>query len=121
MRRARQEPAGRARQVALQEARKAAKRARYAAEAVQPVFGPPARRLARRLTRLQTVLGEHQDAVITRGVTRDLAVRAHLAQENAFAYGVLYEQEDAEAASLRREARRIWRKASRRRYRRWLD
>ena len=101
-------------------ARKAAKRARYAAEAVQPVFGPPALRLARRLARLQSVLGEHQDAVITRGVLRDLAAGAQLAHENAFAYGVLYEREDAEAAALRREARRAWRKASRRRHLRWL-
>ena len=121
MRRARRAPAGRDREVALHEARKAAKRARYAVEAVQPVFGPPARRLARRLACLQAVLGEHQDAVITRGVLRDLAAGAQLAQENAFAYGVLYEREDAEAARLRREARRIWRKASRRRHRRWLD
>jgi CHAD domain-containing protein len=87
---------------------------------VQPVFGRPARRFARRLKRVQSVLGAHQDAVITRGVLRDLAVRAHLGQENAFAYGVLHRREDAEAAGLQRKARRAWRKASKRRHRRWL-
>jgi hypothetical protein len=51
---------------------------------------------------------------------RDLALRAHLAEENAFTYGVLYEREDAEARRLRAKARRAWKKAKRPRYRRWL-
>jgi hypothetical protein len=58
--------------------------------------------------------------VITRGSLRDLAVRAHLAGENAFAYGLLYEREDTEAHRLQDEARRAWKKASRPRYHRWL-
>jgi CHAD domain-containing protein len=120
MRRAGRAPAGRDREIALHEARKAAKRARYAAEAVRPVVGAPARRFAKQHKRLQTVLGDHQDAVITRGVLRDLAVRAHLAEESAFAYGLLYEREDTEARRLQDEARRVWRKAARPRYRRWL-
>ena len=120
MRRARQARAGQDREVALHEARKAAKRARYAAEAVRPAFGSSARRFARQHKRLQTVLGDHQDAVITRGCARDLGVRAHLAQENAFAYGLLYEHEDTEARRLQHKALRIWKKASRPEYRRWL-
>ena len=120
MHRARRQPTGRDREVALHEARKAAKRARYAAEAVTPVFGSPAARFANRQKRVQSVLGDHQDAVITRGSLRDLAVRAHLAGENAFAYGLLYEREDTEAHRLQDEARRAWKKASRPRYRRWL-
>jgi CHAD domain-containing protein len=120
MRRARREPTGRDREIALHETRKAAKRARYAAETVRPVFGSSARRFGRQQKRLQSVLGDHQDAVITRGCLRDLAVRAHLAEENAFAYGVLYEREDTEAGRLQDQARRVWKKASRRRYRRWM-
>jgi CHAD domain-containing protein len=120
MRRARQAPAGRDREVALHEARKAAKRARYAGEAVRPVFGSPARRFARQHKRLQTVLGNHQDAVVTRGCARDLAVRAHLAKENAFTYGVLYEHEDSETRRLQGKARRTWKKTARPKYRRWL-
>lgn len=48
----------------LHEARIRAKRVRYAAEALTPVFGKPARRFARRAEALQAVLGEHQDAVM---------------------------------------------------------
>ena len=41
-----------------------AKRCRYAAELAEPVIGKPARELAAAVTRIQDVLGEHQDAVI---------------------------------------------------------
>lgn len=41
-----------------------AKRSRYAAEAVTPALGTPARRFARAVASLQEVLGDHQDAVI---------------------------------------------------------
>jgi CHAD domain-containing protein len=40
-----------------------AKRSRYAAQAVAPVVGEPARTFARAAAELQTVLGDHQDAV----------------------------------------------------------
>jgi CHAD domain-containing protein len=48
----------------LHEARIRSKRARYAAETLSPVFGKPARRFASRAEQLQTILGEHQDAVM---------------------------------------------------------
>ncbi len=41
-----------------------AKRARYASEAVAPVFGKRAREFARAMAAVQDVLGEHQDAVV---------------------------------------------------------
>lgn len=41
-----------------------AKRLRYTCEAVSPVFGEPAARLARAANELQDVLGAHQDAVV---------------------------------------------------------
>ncbi|HEY8217217.1 MAG TPA: CYTH and CHAD domain-containing protein, partial [Acidimicrobiia bacterium] len=48
----------------LHKVRIAAKRARYAAEAVEPAVGKRARVLARALVDVQDALGEHQDAVV---------------------------------------------------------
>jgi CHAD domain-containing protein len=85
----------------LHDARKAYKRARYAVEVVAPEEGDPARRLVKRLTRLQDVLGAHQDAATADDRLLDLAAQAHLAGENAFTYGVLHaEQRLAGARSL---------------------
>ena len=54
---------------ALHEVRIRAKRCRYAAEAVEPAFGKPAKRVRRRRsTDVQDVLGEHQDAVVAGAV-----------------------------------------------------
>lgn len=74
----------------LHDARKAYKRARYAVEVFAPAEGAPARRLVRRLTALQDVLGDHQDSVITAELLRDYAGRAHAAGDSGFSYGVLY-------------------------------
>ncbi len=120
MKRALRTPPGDRRDVALHRARKAAKRARYAGEAVVPPFGKQASRFARQMKRLQSVLGEHQDAVIARELERDLGMRAHLAGENAFSYGLMYERDSQQADRLAKRARRTWRKASRTRHRRWL-
>lgn len=50
-----------------------AKQARYAAESVAPLLGKPAVRFARRVTRLQDALGEHQDAVVAWAWLHDAA------------------------------------------------
>ena len=55
--------------------------------------GKPARRFARQMKKVQSCLGEHQDAVLARQSARDLGIGAHLAGENAFTYGLLYEHE----------------------------
>jgi CHAD domain-containing protein len=91
------------RDLALHEVRKAAKRARYAGEAVAPVLGGKAARFAAAMEHLQEVLGEHQDSLVTREVLRQLGVQAHLAGENGFTFGRLHglevaRAEDAEAA-----------------------
>src|SRR5258707_790789 len=91
MRRAMRTPDGPARNVTLHGARRAAKRARYAAEVARPVFGKPARRFAGRMKQIHSVRGTHQDAVIARDTIRELGVRAHLEGENAFSYGLLPE------------------------------
>jgi CHAD domain-containing protein len=118
--RARRAPAGTARDIALHEARKAAKRARYAADAVEPVFGKRARRFARRMKAVQSVLGDHQDAVTARAVARDIGMEAHLAGENAFSFGLLNERAHRDAAGYQRQARSVWRRAARPKARRWL-
>jgi CHAD domain-containing protein len=120
MRRALRRPPGAERETALHSGRKAAKRARYAAEVLRPVCGKPAKRFATKMKKIQSVLGDHQDAVITRGAVRELGAAAAMAGENAFAYGVMYEREDSEASRLQRDVPRIWKQASRARYRRWL-
>jgi len=120
MRRALASPAGRDRDVALHQARKAAKRARYAAEAVSAAAGPDARRFAGRMQKVQSVLGDLQDTVIARQLERSLGVAAHLAGENAFSYGLFYERDACDARILEDLATETWRTSSRRRYRRWF-
>ena len=121
MRHARRTPAGPARDVALHEARKSARRARYAAEATALVSGRPARRFAKQMKKVQSALGEHQDAVLARQSARDLGIGAHLVGENAFTYGLLYELEHHQAARLQSAARKTWQKASRKRHLSWLS
>ncbi len=72
------------------------------------------------MKKIQSVLGDHHDAVVARGTVRDLAVQAQLAGENAFSFGILYEDDSHLAANLDRRARRVWRQASRHKYSRWL-
>ncbi|HTX25985.1 MAG TPA: CHAD domain-containing protein [Streptosporangiaceae bacterium] len=121
MRRARHAPPGDRQDVALHEVRKAARRARYAAEAASPALGTPARRFARQMKRVQSVLGGHQDTVLARHATRELGIAAHLAGENAFTYGLLYEGQSHRAERLRKRARQVWKQASRPRYRRRMS
>jgi CHAD domain-containing protein len=120
MRRARRAPSGHDRDAALHQARKSARRARYAAEAAALVSGPPARRFARQMKKVQSVLGEHQDSVLACQAARDLGIGAHLAGENAFTYGLLHEHERHRAAKLQRDARDTWKKASRQRHLTWM-
>ncbi|MEV5544658.1 CYTH and CHAD domain-containing protein [Streptomyces sp. NPDC052309] len=91
-------PPGQERDVALHEARKQAKRTRYAAEAASPALGEPADALVRSMKTLQGLLGDHQDSVMTREALRDLARQAHAEGESAFTYGVLYGREERRAA-----------------------
>ncbi|MFD7614877.1 CHAD domain-containing protein [Streptomyces sp. NPDC059828] len=106
-------PAGHERDLAMHDARKAAKRARYAAEAATPALGKPAKKLARRMKAVQTVLGDHQDSVVARGTLRDLAIQAHAAGEPSFTWGLLHGHEEALAARRERELPGVWAKASR--------
>ncbi|MFI6860738.1 CHAD domain-containing protein [Streptomyces sp. NPDC050421] len=106
-------PPGPDRDLALHDARKAAKRARYAAEAARPALGKPARKSVKRLKAVQSVLGDHQDSVVARDALRTLAVQAHAAGEPSFTWGLLYGQEEATAAVRERELPNVWARASR--------
>ncbi|MFI5767728.1 CHAD domain-containing protein [Streptomyces sp. NPDC051658] len=106
-------PPGHDRDLAMHEARKAAKRARYAAEAARPALGRPAKRFAKRMKAVQSLLGDHQDSVVAREALRTLAVQAHAAGESAFTWGLLHGREEATAAARERELPAVWERASR--------
>jgi CHAD domain-containing protein len=103
-------PPGEDRDVALHEARKKAKRTRYAAEAVTEALGAPARSLTKSMKSLTTLLGDHQDSVMARRTLRELGAVAHAAGDNAFAYGLLYGREEARAAEREAELPGRWSK-----------
>ncbi|CAM5728038.1 CHAD domain-containing protein OS=Streptomyces microflavus OX=1919 GN=Smic_24080 PE=4 SV=1 [Streptomyces microflavus] len=105
-------PPGPERDAAMHEARKAAKRARYAGEAARPALGKPAKRFAKRVKAVQTVLGDHQDSVVARDALRTLAIEAHAAGETTFTWGLLYGHEEATAAARERELPEVWARAS---------
>lgn len=107
------------RDLAFHEARKKAKRLRYAAESAVPVLGKRARTLAADTKRIQETLGIHQDTVVARRRLRELGMQAHLAGENAFTFGRLHglEQARAERAELDFEA--LWAQFRRKQLRRW--
>ena len=95
-----------------------AKHVRYAAEAVTPVFGRPARRFARAARRVQQALGEHQDAVLAATWLRDSASR--IGRDAAFAAGALAAHEVRAAQESLEPWREAWRDLSERGRRDWL-
>ena len=102
----------------LHEARKAAKRARYAAEALVDAFGEEAVAFAAAMEGLQEVLGEHQDSVVMREHLTELVPGA--TAQDAFTYGRLHAQEQARGDLAREQAMQRWEEASAKSLRRWL-
>ncbi|PQP23941.1 CYTH and CHAD domain-containing protein [Rhodococcus opacus] len=94
---------------ALHRARKAAKRARYAAELARPVLGKKkAKKKAAKYKKIQTVLGEHQDSVVAAETLRTLGARAGTTPgENGFAFGLLYGLERQAAQQARADVARL--------------
>jgi len=84
---------------ALHAVRKAAKQVRYTAEVGRGEVAH-LKAVARAAKRVQKVLGELQDTVVTRELCRRLGVAATAAAENSFTYGRLHalEEERAERA-----------------------
>jgi CHAD domain-containing protein len=103
-----------------------AKRCRYAAEAVAPAVGEDAGRFAKKVTKLQDVLGEHQDAVIAGQWLREHASdTAHTDGEEgaaavAFVAGELAMLEQAAAEASRELWPAAWRRARAKRLRNWM-
>lgn len=102
---------------ALHEVRIKAKRCRYAAEALVPLAGKRAARFASAVSRLQTVLGEHQDTVVAQRWLRHAAASAPSCRLVA---GELIAHQRAERARLRRAWSAAWKTASAKRLRTWL-
>jgi CHAD domain-containing protein len=99
---------------ALHNARIRAKRVRYAAEAVAPVFGKTARKFAEAAADLQDVLGEHQDAVVAAAWLRESRTGEH-----AFAAGELAAFEAEARTAARAEWPAAWKALARKRLRFW--
>lgn len=103
---------------ALHAVRIRAKRARYAAEAVTPVFGGPARRFARRLAEVQDVLGRHQDAVVARAWLAKAASES--SPSDAYLLGMVAREESRVAGECRRAFPAAWDAVRRPRLRSWM-
>jgi CHAD domain-containing protein len=99
---------------ALHSARKAGKRARYAAEAAEPALGKSAHALAKSAAALQTLLGEHQDSVVATELLRRIADQLADEGANPFTFGILVADQRRTAADSARSARRSARHAHRR-------
>jgi len=93
-------PAAEDRDAAIHEARKAAKRARYAAEAAVPALGRVAGRQAAQVKELQQLLGDHHDSVVARAVLLDLAAKVRAGGEDTFTYGLMHQRQACQAATM---------------------
>jgi CHAD domain-containing protein len=90
----------------LHKARRAGKRARYAAELASPVLGGKIKKRIKRYQELQDILGDHQDGVVAADLLRRLAAATSKnPNENGFTYGLLFAQEQRRAEHSRQLAR----------------
>jgi CHAD domain-containing protein len=99
------------RPVLLHKVRKAAKRTRYAAEALEPVLGSDARTMAKAAHRIQRVLGGHHDTVIAGERLLELSDAARAAGRDTFTFGALSTRLEAELSEIERDYERVWIKA----------
>lgn len=94
---------------ALHAARKAAKRYRYAAELTAQTGGKKAARIVKNTKQLQTLLGEHQDSVISAAFLRQMGAEAAAGgEQNGFTYGFLMAREWERADRIRAQAAKRW-------------
>ena len=98
-----------ARDRAVHDARKAAKRYRYAWEAAVPVLGQQAETAVAQARGLTRLLGDRQDSTMTRAHLEQLARDATDAGECASTYRRLHDREDQQARRLDEEFLRRWR------------
>jgi CHAD domain-containing protein len=105
---------------ALHDARKKAKRLRYAAESAIPLFPARAKKLTAMAKRVQEALGEHQDAVLARHKLREYGAQTHLSGENGFTFGRLHALEQVHADHAERRFVEAWDRLPRKKLRTWL-
>jgi CHAD domain-containing protein len=105
---------------ALHEVRKAAKRARYAAETLTPAFGARAARMAAAAEQVQETLGGHRDTLLTRDLLGRLAAEGNRAGEDCFWPGRLYGLEQARGEQALAAYMAVHAELERKRHRRWL-
>lgn len=98
--------------LAVHEARKAAKRMRYALEPVEPLWGDVVTDLREPVKELTAVLGQRQDTVVARSFLSRVAGAAGAADEPVTTYDWLAEVERAEAARLDAAFADAWQRAS---------
>ncbi|MFC0508458.1 CYTH and CHAD domain-containing protein [Micromonospora costi] len=100
--------------------RKRGKQARYAASAVAPALGGRAGKLASALTRVQDLLGEHQDAAVAARTWLELAAERPDDHALAVTAGRLAERERATVHRARAAFPAAWHRATRRKRTGWL-
>jgi len=89
----------------LHKARKAGKRARYAAELAGPVLGKKTKNAVKHYQELQDILGDLQDGVVAADLLRRIAAGTpEEPNENGFTYGLLYAHEMHRSQESRRLA-----------------
>lgn len=115
---AREAETPRERDLALHEARKAAKRARYAGEALTDAFGEPAALFAARMEDVQEELGEYQDSVVMRARLGELAA-AETSPGTAFLYGRLHAREERRGELALERFEGAWEAARKKSVRAW--
>ncbi|MDF2707311.1 MAG: hypothetical protein K0R62_2963 [Nonomuraea muscovyensis] len=96
------------REIAMHDVRKAAKRARYTAEALRPALGSDMKKLAKLAEAVQEVLGAHLDGVVAQETLAGEAATARLAGEDTFTYGLLIGLERAEAEQAHARFPEVW-------------
>jgi CHAD domain-containing protein len=97
----------------LHDARKAYKRARYAVEVFAPYAGKPAKKLVKKLTDLQDVLGAHQDSVVARELLRALG-------PDSFWFGVLWGRQEQIGKDTHAELPPVVEASREKKLRKWL-
>jgi CHAD domain-containing protein len=106
---------------ALHEARKSAKRARYAVEAAAPLLPGRAAAVAGLAEQVQDALGAHRDTLLTRALLRELGVQAHLDGDNGFTFGRLHALEEARGDAALEQYQRLRPELDRKKRRRALS
>ncbi|HZX55908.1 MAG TPA: CYTH and CHAD domain-containing protein [Ilumatobacteraceae bacterium] len=94
------------------------KRARYAAEAVEPAAGRDARRFAEAVAELQSVLGDYHDSAVAEAWLRSAAKST---PSTRLVAGELIALEREDRARLRKDFDKVWKKTSRPKLRKWMS